>query len=390
MEPVELRENGLLLRPWSPDDAEAVFRACQDPLIQHWTSLPRPYLLDHAAQFVTTQAPQAWHAGTGAPFAVVDPGTGELLGACGLTDIDRARGDAEIGYWTAPSGRDRGVATGAARAVARFGLAVLGLQRVQWRARVGNHASRLVAARIGVRFEGLLRAGMGHGETRYDGWIGALLPGDLRDADAPDDPALARATSRCRVFAATQPTLESVTRDGQAVRLRPLRSDDAPACVQACQDPLSVRYTTVPHPYDEKQAEAFIHTFAPSMWARGTEAVFAVADADDALVGTMALRLPGDELYTPTGDVGYLIGPWARGRGYASAALQALCDWGFANLALRRIEWQAYVGNTASRATAERAGFLVEGELRQALPHRGTFEDSWIGSRIAPAASEGS
>jgi RimJ/RimL family protein N-acetyltransferase len=155
------------------------------------------------------------------------------------------------------------------------------------------------------------------------------------------------------------------------------------ACVRACRDPDSVRYTTVPSPYDEAQAEAFIHGFAPSVWRRGTEAVFAIADADDAMVGTMALRLPGDELFTTTGDVGYLVGPWARGRGYASAALRALCDWGFEHLALRRIEWLAYVGNTASRATAERAGFRVEGELRQAMPHRGTFQDAWIGARIA-------
>ena len=194
---------------------------------------------------------------------------------------------------------------------------------------------------------------------------------------------MVRASARCRVFGTPQPTLQAVCPDGSPVRLRPLRIDDVPACMQACNDPDTVRYTTVPHPYAEHDAVGFITGFAPGQWARGVEAIFAVADGDDAFVGTMALRLHGDELTTPTGDVGYLIGPWARGRGYASTALRALCDWGFRALALHRIEWQAYVGNRASRATAQRAGFRVEGEQRQALVHRGDYRDAWLGARLA-------
>ncbi len=367
---VELREGGLLLRSWRPEDAKAIRRAVEDP------AMPR-LLREHALA--------STHHGissTALALGVFDADTGELAGTCGLVHHDPAAQQAEIGYWTAPAARGRGIATLAARAVARYGLDILGLQRVLWRARVGNHASRLVAARIGVRFEGIARGTL-IGPLRTDAWVGALLTGELRESDAPDDPALKRAAVRCHVFSRPQPTLQTTTRNGEPVRLRPLESRDIPACVRACRDPLAVRYTTVPDPYDETHAESFISTYAPGAWARGTEAVFAVADGADDLLGTMALRLPRDELYTTTGDVGYLIGPWGRGRGYASAALRTLTDWGFAELALHRIEWKAYVGNTASRATAERAGFRMEGELRQALPHRGTNQDAWIGARLA-------
>lgn len=387
MDPVELRQGDLLLRPWVPGDAEAVFRACQDPLIQRWTNVPVPYTREHAETFVGSFTSRVWAEETDAPLGVFDAGSGELLGATGLVALDRQAGIGEIGYWTAPWARGRGVATGAAYATTRWALESLGLHRVVWRAQVGNHASRLVAARIGVRFEGVTRAGLPTRDGWRDGWVGAVLPGDLRDPEAPPDPALVGAAVRCRVFGGPQPTLHTVTADQAPVRLRPLRLDDVPACVQACRDPDSVRYTTVPDPYRETDAESFILTYAPDSWARGIEAVFAIADADDALVGTIALRLRGDELFTPIGDVGYLVGPWARGRGYASAALRAVSDWGFASLGLRRIEWLAYVGNTASRATAERAGFRVEGELRQALPHRGTFRDVWIGARVASDGS---
>ncbi len=383
MEPVELREGGLLLRPWRAEDAEAVFQACQDAQIQRWTMVPRPYRMQDAVGFVTQRSAQEWAAGTGAPLGVFDPASGMLLGATGLVSLDRAAGIGEIGYWTAPWARGQGVAADAARAVVRFGQDTLGLRRIVWRAEVGNHASRLVAARIGVRFEGVARAGLPTHDGLRDGGVGAVLAGELREADAPESPAQARAVARCHAFGKPQPTLTGTTSSGATVRVRPPRAEDIPAYVRACQDPQSARFTTVPQPYQLEDAVMFVQNIAPAVWARGTEAIFAVADADDSLVGTMSLRLSGDELTTAVGDVGYLLGPWARGQGYASAALRLLVDWGWRALALHRIEWRAYVGNTASRRTAERAGFQVEGEQRQVLTHRGEYVDAWIGARLA-------
>ena len=383
---VEIREAGLLLGPWQAADADEVFRACQDPEIPRWTMVPQPYKVEHAIDYVTTFTAEAWANGTSAPFGVFDPATGQLLGACGLVELDRTAGTAEIGYWVAPWARGRGVATGAARAVARWALHTLGVRRLVWRAKVGNHASRLVAARIGVRFEGVQRVALRGQDGWHDGWVGALLPGDLREASAADEPDLVRAAARCAVFGRAQPGLTTKTSNGETVRLRPLSAEDIPAIALACQDPLAARYTTVPQPYTEAHAEAFVHEFGPAAWAQGAEAVFAVADADDAYAGSMSLRLLGDGLTTVVGNVGYLIGPWARGRGYASAALAALCDWGFAALRLHRIEWQAYVGNDASRTVAERAGFQVEGVLRDALIHQGAYRSAWIGARLATDA----
>jgi RimJ/RimL family protein N-acetyltransferase len=377
---VEIREAGLLIRPWAAADADAVFRACQDPDIQRWTAVPRPYLRHHAVDYVTTSTARAWAEGTGAHLAVVDPATDEVLGACGLVSLDLGTGIGELGYWTAPWARGRGVATGAARAVCRWALGSLGLRRVLWRAEVGNHSSRLIAARLGFRSEGLQRQSLRRGDGSWaDGWAAALLPGELLEAgDVPGT----RPTRRARLFGGAQPTVPFTTAAGAPGRLRPLRDDDLAPAVLACRDPLTVQYTTVPSPYRDEDAAAFVHTYAPGVWQLGVEAVFAVADDADAFVGTMAMRLPGDAVTTPIGDVGYLIAPWARGRGYAPAALRALCEWGFAELELERIEWRAYVGNEASRRTAERAGFTVEGLLRASLPHRGTVKDAWLGARL--------
>src|SRR6266508_2973041 len=64
MEPVELTEDDILLRPWRPEDADAVYAACQDPEIQRWTTVPSPYLAEHAARFVGERSPKRWADGS--------------------------------------------------------------------------------------------------------------------------------------------------------------------------------------------------------------------------------------------------------------------------------------------------------------------------------------
>ena len=70
IEPVELQAGDLLLRPFVPADAGAVFSACQDPEIQRWTTVPVPYTRDDAEEFVAACA-ERWASGMPS-FAVVD------------------------------------------------------------------------------------------------------------------------------------------------------------------------------------------------------------------------------------------------------------------------------------------------------------------------------
>ncbi|MGE5829666.1 MAG: GNAT family N-acetyltransferase [Micromonosporaceae bacterium] len=382
MEPVEIHEAGLLLRAWRAEDAAMVFRACQDPDIQRWTPTPHPYLRHHAEEFVGEQSTRAWAEGTGARFAVVEPGGGEPVAYTGLVRFDPDTRVGEIGFWTAPWARGRGIATRSARAVARWGFAEVGVRRLLWRAEVGNHASRVVAARLGIRVEGVARRALLRrpGGELVDGWIGALLPGELREATD----ALTRGdhlvVHRAAAFSQPQPELPAVAAGGTALRVRPLAERDLDAIVAACRDPESVRWTTVPDPYRPEDAQFFVHEHGPGRWARGDGIVCAIADADDAYCGSLELRISADD--PSVADVGFLVAPWARGRGFAPAALREVCRWGFAALALRRIEWRAYVGNNASRRVAEKAGFTVEGVARGGCVHRGDVRDAWTASLL--------
>ena len=380
MEPVEIIEDGLLLRPWRPEDADAVYRACQDRDIQRWTTVPRPYLPEHALGFVTGVSARAWADGTGASFAVCDERTGELLASCGLVSIDRALDSGEVGYWTAPWARGRGVAVRATRALARWAFDTLKLRRLTWQAEIGNHASRLVALRAGFRIEGELRLAHPSVDGRPEGWIGSLFPTELAAPGEPvpygPDTLVAR---RAAVFGRPQPVLFA-TAAGTELRLRPLEERDLDAVVETCRDEDTVRWTTVPHPYLPEYAEGFLRDVARAAWARGTGATFAIADADDSYAGSVDLRItPASPVVA---DVGFMTAPAARGRGWMPAALAALSAWGFTTLGLARIEWRANVGNTASRRAAEKAGFVFEGTARAGVQHRGERVDVWTAALL--------
>ncbi|HLL66278.1 MAG TPA: GNAT family N-acetyltransferase [Micromonosporaceae bacterium] len=377
MEAIELTAQGLLLRPWHVADADLVHRACQDPMIQRWTTVAVPYEHAHAVDFVGWYTEQSWASGDAAPLGVFDAGTGDLLGAHGLVRLDRNAGTAEAGTWVAPWARGRGVAERATRAVAHWALDILRLDLLGWHVEVGNHASRLVAERVGFAFDGVSRAAMtSRRGGLVDSWRGTLRPGEIRDSPprwyAPGAPGAIRAAT----FGRPQPVLEA-----GPLRLRPVAERDRDAMVLACQDPESARWTTVPVPYHPADATSFRNARAVTGWARGTAATFTIADPDDRSAGTVDIRL--DPVDPAAGEIGVLVAPQARGHGYATAAASAICAWSFDALGVTRIVWRAHVGNEASRRVAEKVGFVAEGVQRAGCDQRGERRDAWIGSLLA-------
>ena len=170
------RSDGVVtLRRWRAEDAADVARACDDPETARWLPVPAPYDLAAGKGYVEGIVPSQWADGTAANVAVVDAASGELLGAIGLTLRD---GAGELGYWTAPWARRRGVATRAAALHTGWALEVLGLPRVELLADVDNLGSQRVAERAGFVREGVARAvrPRPRSESRADMVVFSRLP----------------------------------------------------------------------------------------------------------------------------------------------------------------------------------------------------------------------
>lgn len=176
MEPVTLTTERLLLRTVDRRDTDTVYTAAQDPDIQRWTTIPSPYSREHAEDFVERSVPQGWADASMFTFGLFLP-AGELAGMLGITM--RSPGTGEIGFWVTKEHRRNGYVTEATRAAARWSFTTLGLDRLEWRAEVGNTASRAVAEQTGFTLEGTLRSALPHHGTRRDCWIASLLPSDL-------------------------------------------------------------------------------------------------------------------------------------------------------------------------------------------------------------------
>jgi RimJ/RimL family protein N-acetyltransferase len=147
VEPPVIEHGPLTMRLPSVVDIPWIYAACQDPDVQRFTTVPSPYLPEHAVGWVSLAADlcaqdEEFH------FVVSLTETGELLGSAGLRR-DTAPGRFEIGYWVERDARRRGVATSAVRALEAFAASALGMQETFLRIVEGNEASMAVARRCG-------------------------------------------------------------------------------------------------------------------------------------------------------------------------------------------------------------------------------------------------
>jgi RimJ/RimL family protein N-acetyltransferase len=145
----QLTDGHVTLRAWHPSDAPAVFEACQDEQIQRWTTVPSPYLREHAEGFVGELSPRMWATRRGAGFAVVDPVSGGLLGACGLIGVQTDQLSTGAGYWVAPWARGRHVARRALQLATEWALGPGGLCRVELEIEPDNRASQAIGLAAG-------------------------------------------------------------------------------------------------------------------------------------------------------------------------------------------------------------------------------------------------
>src|SRR6266536_1311335 len=165
---------------------------------------------------------------------------------------------------------------------------------------------------------------------------------------------------------------------------RAFRPADVRLVAEASAEPYIPLVTSVPVPFTEDDGLAFI----TRQHVRARDNVgYSMAIADrvtDRAVGSIGLWLR--DLDAGRASVGYWIVPSARGNHAAGHALRAVARWALGVLRIPRLELFVEPGNTASIRTAQHAGFVQEGLLRNWREIGGTRRDMLVFSLIDAAS----
>jgi RimJ/RimL family protein N-acetyltransferase len=100
------------IREIMTSDASWIFDACQDEQTQFWTTIPRPYLLEHAHGYANGDFPEykIW---------VIEEEESRPVGLISIHDVD-TNGDADLGLMVAPWGRGKGAGKNAINLVEQY------------------------------------------------------------------------------------------------------------------------------------------------------------------------------------------------------------------------------------------------------------------------------
>ena len=133
-----------------------------------------------------------------------------------------------------------------------------------------------------------------------------------------------------------------------------------------------------PYPYTAADATAWIERVKDESPTQN----FAIAVDGDGVGGiSVTLR---EDVYRRSAEVGYWLGEPFWGRGIASEALRAVTDYAFATFDVIRLEAGVFGWNPASARVLEKAGYVLEGRLRNAIVKDGRVGDRLIYALLRP------
>jgi RimJ/RimL family protein N-acetyltransferase len=157
--------------------------------------------------------------------------------------------------------------------------------------------------------------------------------------------------------------------------VRDWRPEDVPSLVRHANDRRIWRNLrdAFPHPYGRADAEAFL-----ALVARQSPVTFFAIAVDDQAVGGIGYTLHSD-VERISAEMGYWLGTAFWGRGIMTSALGAVTAYAFRKHPdLRRIYAVPYAWSAASIRVLEKAGYRLEGRMRQSAIKDGEIIDQML------------
>ena len=158
--------------------------------------------------------------------------------------------------------------------------------------------------------------------------------------------------------------------ESERLVLRALRLDDA-ADVQTFAGDFDVfKHTlSIPHPYEEGMAEAWIKGLA---WSSDLHTYAIEKKGTGSFLGVIGLKLWSKH---NRAELSYWLGKPFWGQGYMTEAARVMVAYGFEELFLHRIYAYAFSTNPASARVMQKIGMRYEGLLRSHVMKQGEYLD---------------
>ena len=164
------------------------------------------------------------------------------------------------------------------------------------------------------------------------------------------------------------------------VIIRPWETADAKSLAAALSNPhvLCRLRDGLPDPYTEQDAADYIN----AMRHADPNTTFAYAiDLDGSAVGSIG-AFRQSNIHVRTAELGYYLAEEYWGQGIMTQAVNRLCEKVFAETDILRIYAEPFASNIGSRRVLEKAGFQLEGILKQNAVKNGRVMDMALYARV--------
>jgi len=174
---------------------------------------------------------------------------------------------------------------------------------------------------------------------------------------------------------------------GDDFRLRCWRRGDEPALVRHANNrKVAAQLRDLfPQPYTPTDARRWVDH------ARDVDPQtnLAIVTPGDEAIGSVGL-IVGTDIFRRTAEIGYWVAEPFWGRGIATRAVRVFSEDAFVRLDLLRLFAQVFAPNRASARVLEKAGYTLEGRLRNGAIKGGKVLDTLLYARVRedPAPGE--
>jgi len=276
---------------------------------------------------------------------------GQIAGRIGLFVTVPSLHECELYYFLGREFTGKGIVTEAAKTVIDFAFNVLHLKHVLIGFTAQNPKSGAVAERLGFQFEYTMRdAEMHEAEWRSLHFWG-MLEKDWQSKNMP--------------------AFEYPLDDNLSLRLyQPFQSDIKYNLLRANQSEFSQWFWWANNRFTLAKEKDIARKLL-KRYARRT-GIGVTIWQDNVMVGNASTSIDPD---SKSGDVGYWLDQFSRGKGIMTRTVQALLDDAFSNYSIERMGILAAVANQGSRAIAERLGMQLELIQKDETVIQGQFVD---------------